>query len=959
MLDCPKNGFNIIKKISFTYVAIDVFHYGHLKLLQQAKEYSEYHICGLLTDEVCIQWNGNIIMTYHERFPILNSLVCVDEIIKQSSIDPTENLKLIHHRYPNAEIILFEGHQEWKNMPGSNFVRSINGRIIKPEFYPRLTRSFIKDELSKSNNKSEFDIESYLIGNISYFSINNATKAKVLESLEPLLTLSKIEELFVFTSSNWERFSSNIIMEIKNKFSGEIIVRSSSSLEDSLKYSNAGLFHSELNVDSNCVESIKSAINKVIDSYINKGDTEKNQQILIQSQTKDIKISGVLLTRDIEKKAPYYVINYDLGKRTDTVTSGLVNNNIRIIKNINNKRLPKPWKNLIKAVNEIEDLLDDLALDIEFAIKNNNEIVIFQVRPLAAVNRFIDCPDNKVYGLLREIMSKYKDLSKASVFNKSYTLSDMSFWNPAEIIGSRADNLSYSLYHYILLNEEWNKGLLPLGYKDVSRSIMVRILNKPYIELETAFKALMPKEVDEETEKLLLKYYIDEIRKNPELHDKIEFKVSLNCFLPTTDISLKKIKKILGKDSYNGFRNSLISQTQNIFNSFDKIKNNDLKALDKLNKKRIVKIDRYNSSNLHHRISMIIDLLDDVKELGSSQFSRMARLAFIGNQYLKSLITCGIVQKEEIDSFLYSIETVASRLNDDFQKVSNNEISIKGFNKVYGHLRPGTYNINHLPYNKEPRYLNIKTENFIKQKINKYDEKKLNTKHIEKKIDKYLNQFEIKISARNLLDYIEKTTQLREEFKFEFTKNLSLAIEWLAEVGQEIGFCREKLSFLTVESLKGISKSTTLFEIRELWSAQIEGQILKENISNYINLPSIIFDKIDLECVILRSSSPNFITSKKITSELINLEDLGSNEFDQINNKIVLIEKADPGFDWIFSKNISGLVTMYGGVGSHMAIRCAEFGIPAAIGCGQVLYKQLKDSRLINLDCNNKLITNL
>ena len=46
----------------------------------------------------------------------------------------------------------------------------------------------------------------------------------------------------------------------------------------------------------------------------------------------------------------------------------------------------------------------------------------------------------------------------------------------------------------------------------------------------------------------------------------------------------------------------------------------------------------------------------------------------------------------------------------------------------------------------------------------------------------------------------------------------------------------------------------------------------------------------------------------------------------QINlkNKIILIENADPGYDWIFSHKIIGLVTKYGGANSHMTIRCSE-----------------------------------
>ena len=75
-----------------------------------------------------------------------------------------------------------------------------------------------------------------------------------------------------------------------------------------------------------------------------------------------------------------------------------------------------------------------------------------------------------------------------------------------------------------------------------------------------------------------------------------------------------------------------------------------------------------------------------------------------------------------------------------------------------------------------------------------------------------------------------------------------------------------------------------------------------------------------------------------------------------MKEKIILLENADPGYDWIFSYHPSGLITKYGGVASHMAIRCAELGLPAAIGCGELLYEKLKHASKINLDCQNSQI---
>jgi phosphoenolpyruvate-protein kinase (PTS system EI component) len=75
-----------------------------------------------------------------------------------------------------------------------------------------------------------------------------------------------------------------------------------------------------------------------------------------------------------------------------------------------------------------------------------------------------------------------------------------------------------------------------------------------------------------------------------------------------------------------------------------------------------------------------------------------------------------------------------------------------------------------------------------------------------------------------------------------------------------------------------------------------------------------------------------------------------------LDGKIVLIESADPGFDWIFLRGITGLITCYGGANSHMAVRSKELNIPAAIGVGAATFESLKKSNVIFLDCVNKRI---
>ena len=114
-----------------------------------------------------------------------------------------------------------------------------------------------------------------------------------------------------------------------------------------------------------------------------------------------------------------------------------------------------------------------------------------------------------------------------------------------------------------------------------------------------------------------------------------------------------------------------------------------------------------------------------------------------------------------------------------------------------------------------------------------------------------------------------------------------------------------------------------------MWRSYVAGSRRQHQCHGNLILPPVIEKEEDFKVVSYFATRPNFVTQKTVEGELVHLE---GGPTDDIVGKIVLLEKADPGFDWIFTKHIKGLITKYGGAASHMAIRCAEFRIPAVIG---------------------------
>lgn len=72
-------------RIGITYGTFDTLHYGHIRLLQRAKEQCDYLIVGLSTDEFNKLKGKQSYLDYKERLKLLESIKYVDEIIPEDS----------------------------------------------------------------------------------------------------------------------------------------------------------------------------------------------------------------------------------------------------------------------------------------------------------------------------------------------------------------------------------------------------------------------------------------------------------------------------------------------------------------------------------------------------------------------------------------------------------------------------------------------------------------------------------------------------------------------------------------------------------------------------------------------------------------------------------------------------------------------------------------------------------
>lgn len=762
-----------------------------------------------------------------------------------------------------------------------------------------------------------------------------STKARTLKLLNESKKFN-IPKLFFFKVGSIKKQKKKIILNILKRFKSEKIILRSSALDEDLKtVSNAGKYDSVI-VEYLNYKNIEKGLNKIVKKLKSLQD-----EIIIQKFISKPEISGVVFTRDINTNAPYYIINYDKSGKTNLVTSGKKNptqKTINVIKSL--KYTPREFLNLLKILQKIEKFFNEDRLDVEFAIKGK-KIFIFQVRRLKDT---VSIDDKLFFSSLTNIEKKiYKIIhtKNSTLSGTKSILSNMSDWNPAEMIGAKSSPLAISLYSELITNEIWSKQRNNYGYKDVSPNrLMVNLFNHPYIDLRTDFNSFFPKNLNKNIEIICNDHFVDEVKNNINFHDKIEFKVIPTCY----ELFDKKKLNFLNKNKVKIYNSALKKLTEKIISQNPEFLSKDLIKIKELEKNLL-------NFQFNHPIQEIFFLTNLCKKMGTLPFAGIARCAFISTKILRDIVSKKLMSKEDLESFYNSMNTITRKFNLDLNKYKNKKISKKLFLKKYGHLRPLTYSI------LSKNYSDGFNEYFNNIKINHFKSSRFILKNKKKKSINKLLKKEFKISATEFFDFASKSIKGREDAKFFFTKCIDKIFSSLKDLAKELNMNYNDLDYISINTILNSYNNLKVSKLRLEIMNEIKSNKIMSNISDAIKLPDVITDLKDIYYNYETSLKGNYITRLKVTGKVKKITKQALNQKKlKLDNHIVFIENADPGFDFLFSHNIKGLVTKYGGANSHMAIRCMELNIPAVIGLGKLNFNFFSSTNIIEINCNNSTI---
>lgn len=762
-------------------------------------------------------------------------------------------------------------------------------------------------------------------------SYSFSTKARTLNLLQGILSSANVLPLVFFTVSDWQMDSTKCVQMVVDKLGIDSwIVRSSCQREDNNETSNSGAFLSLQNITQ---DGIEDAIDKVIKSY---GEACLDDEILIQPMLENVICSGVAFSHDPNNCAPYRVITRSEGSDTTAVTGGLSGKTWQQAA-LSPVTPPAALVSVIALVEELLTLFDQKPVDCEFAVttvESGERLWLLQARPLLLKSK---SESNEIQqDRLQKIEKKVSRGMAGHPFlmGKKTVYGVMPDWNPAEIIGIRPKPLALSLYRELVTDEIWAYQRNNYGYRNLrSFPLMPHFFGLPYIDLRLSFNSFIPADLDESLAGRLVDLYIDCLLKEPKLHDKVEFEIVFSCYTLDLPDRLQQLgDEGFSKSDQEIISNSLRDLTNRIIHPQDGLWKSDWAKMDILNSRR----EQIHSSNADP-LGRVYWLLEDAKRYGTLPFAGLARAGFVAVQMLQSLVSVKVLSQEDYEAFFGSLTTVSGQLASD--RVNMDQAT---FLAKYGHLRPGTYDILSSRYDESPElYFDWSKRPSEPEPVKPFSF----TLPQMRELASLLESHGLHPDPVGLFNFLQAGIEMREMSKFHFTKNLSDALALISEYGYRHGFSREDLAYCDLSVFKELHVAA-LDPVEMIDHSIAQGKArYKETLA--VSLPPLIANVDDVWGFEHLESEPNFITQKQVIASVMTNIDKS-----KLAGAIVCLPNADPGYDWLFSYKIAGLITEWGGVNSHMAIRAGELGLPAVIGAGESLYQRWSGSKRLHLDCS-------
>jgi glutamine kinase len=712
-------------------------------------------------------------------------------------------------------------------------------------------------------------------------------KASVLMALRGRLRSARIPESVLIPWHEWQRNRESALARMMALESRGVLAVRSARVNEDHDVQDAGRYLSLLDVPAN-PDQLCESVDRVFDSY---GRIRGNDGVLVQPQITGVRRAFVASSCGAWACA-YHTISFATGPAPDAITRGdSPAETWHLVPDVRHENLPGPVARALDVLLELHEMFDSAPVEIEL-VEDAESFWLLQVRPLPG-----DRTSRLPSGSLERTASELNDVRHKG----ASLLGLMPDWNTAELLGAHPRPLAISLFHTLLGEDVWWRARSALGYaRPYSDRLIQPVAGRPYIDVRASFESLCPAALSERDRHSLVDAWMARLRRNPALHDRIEFEIvlsgiefdtaarlaAMNC-----DVAAEELLPALRRITLTALDRDALRETIRTFASLLCAQTSDLDPL----------------------AERLLALAGNV----SLAFARVARCDFLAQSLWHSAARLGAISPQRCLAMLADASASTPNIGNGTARAS----------------RPSQFDIRSVMSTPVDVTSDASPESINFQL----------SANESSAVTGLLREHSLPWTADELVDLARLAARARELGKRTLAALLG---DWMSGVrkrGMQRGIDAEALSWLSWQEATDLNLDGSEIDRR------VSDARSRHRIDAQLKMPMLLAEESELRAVCMPPASGHFHGNGVVEAPLV-LLDAQSGHHELPPGSIIAIASADPGFEWIFSRRPRALITAFGGPHSHMALRCADLGCGVVLGLGSDRFDRLIHASQLRID---------
>lgn len=706
-------------------------------------------------------------------------------------------------------------------------------------------------------------------------------------------------------------------------------------------------------------DAVSAAINAALEAAAGRSHV----RVCVKPIIDNVRTVGYVRTYDTTYGAPYYFTGYD-----DRITAGMpvtytTHRAAVIRRDASAASLEKSHlTEVVHLTQELERMCHaDQGLDVEYATAPTDKFFLLDVQRVSlrsAWNRHTQLRFDEVLANIH-ILLQARSGARKGMAGSSNVLVQMMEPDSIAMLGTHPRPLALSLYRNLMTDRTWYDARASMGYFAVGDEVLtVSLAGRPYVDGRSAFNACVPATLDKAVREKVVEAWLTRLRQHPELHGQVRDGVTQTL----VDFSFEQDFReryggTLPLTKYKEYRDRLRRLTEQ-----------NLSMADSSSLRTAAAAMRQLESHQEMRVPLqlkelatltddgcgllwaIQALLTECRSQGAHPYLVADQHAHIAGSLLRSAIVRGALEPDRYQEFAPSLATASKRMGDAYDQVVEDVLDSETFLVQFGHVRASAFDIrsprqdqrDELFRGAKGRPRRTLPRPFVLSSAEEHDfTALLQEAHMSR------------IKPKHLLQYAKAALVARDACRFAAMRDLSDILELIALWAERFGLSRDDASYLTVDEILLPLRSASPVAWKSRLKESVDRRMRERELSKAVRLGPVIRDECDLEVVWLHASTPAFVTQQIVEGPTLAL---GLDLTADVTDKIVCVENADVGYDWLVTRAVRGIITKFGDSSSPLAMRCAARSVPAAIGVGEQPFERLVYAGRVRLNCRDGLL---